>query len=291
MQTLKSIKKRIVAVKGTMKIVSAMKMTSASKLKRVQADLEDVRLYNKEIKKLALQITAKSGGVGHPAFVLRPKTEHALVIVIGPERGLCGALAENMFRQIDGFSTLMKERGTEVEYWGIGAKVIRTFKKHDVKIKSLDVSDDIQMDDHVVIKLCADLLNKFLEKKYDQIIIAYYGFVSALSNHVSLDMFLPIWVKDSERPGLDNGVDFLYEPGRSEVIEMVVGEALRAQFVHALVESRATEFASRMVAMDKASKNAEDMVGKMSREYNRVRQASITRELMDIVGGAEALKA
>lgn len=275
---------------GTTKITGAMKLIATSKLKRAQQRMLNARLYNDSLKELALQAAAKSGEITHPAFILRPKVRKATVLVITPERGFCGALSEEMFGQIRHFLDMMKDRGVGTSALVVGSKGAQHFGRHEIEFEEIDLGFEDPLINIKVENLCNHLLDIFLSGEADQILLAYSRFVSAVSHQVALEIFLPVWVKKGERPVMENEVDFIYEPDKSRVLELVLKKALRTKLYQALFEAGASELAARMVAMDKALKNARDMVERLTRRYHRVRQSTITRELLDIIGGAEALK-
>lgn len=290
MQTLKSIRKRISSIKGTMKITGAMKLISASKMKRMQKSVSDIQLYSDGLKELMLQVVAKGGEITHPAFVLRHKPKKAIVVVITTDRGLCGGLNDQMAKQIESFLDLMSEKEIETTTWVIGNKGAQYFSKQHVKYKNLEIGIADRPDEEKVRALSRLLLRSYLNGECDQVIVAYNKFSSISSHRVALDLFLPVWVKDDERPQLRDEVDFIYEPEKGAIIEKVLVETLEAELLRTLIEGRASEHAARMVAMDTALRNADEMLETLTRKYNRERQGAITRELLDIIGGAEALR-
>lgn len=290
MKTLRSIKKRSNAVQNTLKVVSAMKIISAMKLKKMQKRLAGENYYDKEMKNLALQISVKSGDITHPAFRLRRNPKKIIILAVAQQRGFCGALSEKMFQEVAGFIDLMKDRKIEVETWVIGRRGARTFRKNGLEIREVDLKTENKVDDGKIKSLCQKLLKIFLNFECDQIVLAYNSFISILSHKVVLDLFLPVWVKMEERPETDNYIDFLYEPKKSEVLDWILNQTIMSGLKKALREAEASELAARMVSMDKAYNNARDMLKTLVREFNSLRQTTITKELMDIVGGAEVLR-
>ncbi len=273
-----------------MKITGAMRMISISKLRAAQGNAERSRLYCDGLRDIALRIAAKSNGEGHPALLLKSNPKKATLVVIASQKGFCGNLNENLFNQINHFVQMMEDRGTHMTTFVAGAKGFRHFSKGQIECERLDVGIEDLL---VKIKLegiCRHLLQLYLSGETDQIFLAYQGFESITRQRVELEMFLPIWVRESERPKTGSTVDYLYEPSKDDVVDMLIQKTLRSTFFQALLESWASELAARMVTMDQALRNARDVVGQLTKQYHHVRQTVITRDLLDIVGGAEALR-
>lgn len=290
MPILKDIRKRINSISNTMKIMDAMKMIAISKLRGVQEGALKSRKYNDGLKELALQIAGKGGEGLSPVFTMRPKTKNVTIIVMTPERGFCGNLSEEVFNQVKSVLDFMRDRQIKTKTFVAGSKGAHHFKKHGLEFEKIDIGVEDLLAKIKVEGLCRHLLDQYLSGETDQILLAYNKFVSISSHQVALDIFLPIWVKGAEKPKIRNEIDFLYEPEKSKVIETIVMKTLKTQLYQTLLEGRASELASRMIAMNKAVKNAEDKVKSLTGWYHKTRQAAITRELLDIIGGAEALK-
>lgn len=312
MHGLREIKKRLKAVEGTKKIIGVMKLIAASKLKGAQEDAVGARLYNEKLKSLAMELSSKCGDSVHPAFESVKEIKKILLIVFSTDKGFCGALNDHMVMQVVHFIQMMEDRGIGVTTWIIGSKGRTYFKKYGFDVTELDKSSFKDAEPAVVYDggtkllsgisiqnrdssagihfLSQYLLGVFLSGGADQVLIAYNRFRSVTSQQVVMDMFLPIWVKKADMPEFRDKVDFLYEPCKSLVVEKIIEEVLDCTFLQALREARTSEIASRLVTMDRSFKNAGDMEKLITREHNRARQAAITREIMGIISGAEALE-
>lgn len=290
MQALKTLRRRISSVKSTMKITRALKLISSSKLRKEQLKTVAARNFSDELKRMALIVAAKDGRIEHPAFVLKKETKKSLMIILTTDGGFCGALNDQMAKQTEQFVALMKSRDTDVRILLAGKRGIKTFKKYNIPFEALDINIKDDPNTNFLDQFTSDLLSKFLKGEMDQILIAYNKFISIVTQQMLIDMFLPIWVKEKERPYLNNKIEFIYEPSKDIILNGLVERSLIGQFNQAIAEARTSEFAARMVAMDKAMNNARDVIDGLTRQYNRARQAAITKELLDIVGGAEALK-
>lgn len=291
MESLKNIKRRIASVKGTTKVTGTMKMVAASKLKKIQGRVVGARNYAQGLKNLALEAAHKGGELKDPTFLLRNKTEKVIVFAITAEKGFCGGLCERLIRQTKQFITLMKDRDIETSVWVAGEKGVKCFKKSGIDCEVVDLEICVDPDKTKISHICRELLGLFLSGQCDQVLLAYNTFRAAAERVVTIDLFLPIWVKDSNQPKMIDKVDFIYEPSKEEIFKILIKESLESLLWRAVFESHASELAARVMAMDEAQKNAKDMILNLSRKYNRLRQTSITHDLMDIIGGAEALNA
>lgn len=288
MATLRDIKKRISAVGSIKKVTGALKMVSASKLRRSQEKLMGSRSYANDIKNIALEMSMKDGIVENPVFIPRRKLKKAVLIVIATDKGLCGPLNARMAKEMRPFLDLMAERDTDVEVHIMGRRGVKYFTRQGVDFSVMPFSVDIDPPEQDLEKFCRLLLKRFLSEEIDQVMIAFNRFVSTISQQVSLDIFLPIWVKEPKK--VDDHVDFIYEPSKLEVMDAVVLESLKATFNESLFEARASELAARVFSMNQAFGNASDLEVSLTGVYNRARQSAITTELLDIIGGAEAIQ-
>jgi len=289
MQSLKEIKRRVSSIKGTMKITGALKLISVSKLKRAQKNIADIKRYDEELKKLALKVAVKNGDTSHPAFILREKIKKTVLIVITAEKGFCGSVVDNMVRQIKHFTQMLEDRKIEVTTFLSGNKGARKFKQNNIKFQSLDFWTRHKLQEDLINDFAEQLLDDYYRGEIDQVILAYNKYISNLSHRVVLDMYLPIWVRDEDRPKIANQVDYLYDPTKEGLVKEIIDRVIKTDLKRAMFEASASELASRMIAMDEALRNAKELVHDLGREYNRVRQTAITREIMDIVIGAEVL--
>lgn len=284
MASLKDIRRRINAVRGTQKVTRAMKLIAAARLKRAQQRALDARTYASELRASALNISRRLG-VNAPLFFQRPKEiNHIDLVVVTSDRGLCGGFNENLLRAIDDEILNAREHNITTTLFVIGRKGIRY-----TKLKGYDVHAVVLGND--TAKSAAELTGVLAERmragKSAGCNVAFNRMAGSSQHKIKFWNLLPLYQrgKSSER-----FLEYFYEPEREEVLENFCMESLKSSLSLAVLESNASELAARMTAMDSATKNAADMIMELTFEYNRRRQETITKELIDIVGGAEALK-
>lgn len=288
MPTLKSIRKRITSVKNTQKVTKVMKMISAARLRKAQAATLGARSYTEHLRKLALSIAAQRPD-GEAGLLAQPTELNAIeLLVISSDRGLCGGFNSNLLRKMREFWQEYASRGVKVRCTMIGRKG-RDF----AKVQSLNLDDYLADIYHnvslaTVAPVAEAAIDRFVNGETQQLVIVYNRFKSVLSPDARIEQMLPLTLpKDND---VVQTVDYLYEPSADAVFRQIMRRALIIQVYQALLESIAAEMAARMTAMDSASKNAKEMIDRLTMQYNRARQAFITKELMDIVNGSESLK-
>jgi len=288
MPSLKSIKKRIGSVKNTRQITKAMKMVSAAKLRRAQDAVVAARPYANKMMEVLSSLALREERDAHPLLMERGKGR-ALVVLLTADRGLCGGFNANVSKAAERFI-----RANEQEYEGYDLLVIgrkgRDYLKTRAGMNVVKVHENITGSvTYASAQLIGEeIVAEYLEEKYDAVFLIYNAFRSAISQVITIDQLLPI-VPRQVAEGTQV-VDYLYEPGRAEVLEQLLPKNVEVQIFRGLLESVASEHGARMSAMDSASKNASEMIGKLTLIYNRARQAAITKELMEIISGAEAIK-
>jgi F-type H+-transporting ATPase subunit gamma len=287
MPSLKAIRNRIQTVKNTQKITKAMKLVAAARLRRAQDALLAARPYAQSLEGVVAELAARTGDESHPLLTERP-LNRILLVPITSDRGLAGGFNAQVTRAVERFLRERKADGTPIEITIIGRKGRDYLKRRKLAFgmelpaptgpTALDQSRDLA---HAVVEA-------FLETKADAVFIVYNEFKSAISQTVRVEQLLPIKPKQLESDG--SLVDYAYEPSKKAVLDRILPLHAQIQVLRALLESVASEFGARMSAMDNATRNASDMISSLSLQYNRARQASITKELLEIIGGAEALK-
>ena len=284
MLSLRDIKKRIKSVESTHEITRAMEMVAAAKLKKAQSRVESFRPYASKMQQMLENLSLASGEVKHPLFEKREVKKIALVIVTS-DRGLCGSYNSNIIRA--GQEFLKKYNPQDVLIVNIGKKAYNFYKKREwaIKLNYLNLAGNLVLSD--VKNITRDLTNLFLSKEADEIHILYTKFLSAMSHRVNLDKFLNIESK-SEKNELE--VDYIFEPSPEEIFTELLPSYCMTAIRMALAEALASEQGSRMIAMGGATKNAEEMIEHLTLQRNKARQASITKELLEVVSGAEALR-
>ena len=290
MPSLKDIKKRIGTVRNTRQITAAMKMVSAAKLRRAQDAVTAARPYADKMQEVLANLALRDSSEEHPLLEDRGNGK-ALVVLITADRGLCGGFntnisktAEKVIRENpEGFESfdllLVGRKGNEYLRRRAGMKII---KVHEHLVGSTQVTYP------TAALLGQEIIDLYKNDDYDGVFLVYNAFVSVMSQDLTVKQLLP--VKPGEVAQDTHVVDYIYEPSAGEVLEQILPKNVEVQIFRALLESVAAEHGARMTAMDSASKNASEMIGKLTLQYNRARQAAITKELMEIISGAESIK-
>jgi len=290
MPSLKAIRKRIASVKNTRKITSAMKLVAAARLRRAQEAIFAARPYAQRLVEVIADIAARAGDEGHPLLAGRPQPKRIALLVLTSDRGLSGGFNSGLIRRTERFLIDNAEQYPDVHLFIVGRRGRDFYRRrpsaHIEREWSAPQTGNTALD---LAREAAPLLTKrFLDGDLDAVFLVYNEFKSAVTQRPVVEPLLPIApARLDEAHGLN---DFKYEPSREAVLEQVVPLHIEVQIYRALLESIASEFGARMSAMDSATKNASEMIASLTLEFNRARQAAITKELMEIIGGAEALK-
>lgn len=286
MANLKDIRSRIQSVKNTQQITKAMKMVSAAKLRRAQDNITNCRPYAYKILDLIRDI-AGTDQLSHPLLQKKENPKRILYVILTSDRGLCGGFNNNLARWAYKKSVQAKQQFEHVDLYFIGKKAAVFFKTKG--LSSIGVMENLAKDISYDLanSVSEDLLNKFTEGHYDEIHMVYNEFKSAISQEVTSEMLLPLIVEKKETNDL---TEFKFEPSAAEMVDTLLKKHFSVQVYRAMSESVAAEHAARMTAMENATKNAGEMIYKLTLTYNKVRQANITTELIEITSGAEALQ-
>lgn len=284
MANLKEIRSRIASVSSTMQITSAMKMVSAAKLKKAQDAITAMRPYADKLTELLQNLSANLDGDGGSRFAETREVKKVLVVSISSNRGLCGAFNSNIVKQSIALSQ-EKYAGKQVDFVTIGKKANDLLRKRFTIVSNHNgVFDDLTFE--AVAQIAEALMQRFAEGQYDRIDLVYNHFKNAATQKVLTEQFLPIQ-PPSERAAAT--ADYIYEPSEVEIVTQLIPKALKTQLYKAIRDSFASEHGARMTAMHKATDNASELRDQLKLTYNKARQASITNEILEIVGGAEAL--
>ena len=285
MANLKEIRNRIASVSSTMQITSAMKMVSAAKLKKAQDAITAMRPYANKLTELIQNLSGSLDGEGQNAFTAQRAEEKILIISITSNRGLCGAFNANIIKET---LRLSKEdyAGKTIEIMGIGKKGADILSKTlPIKSRHDAIYDNLSFGNVADVALLA--MDAFAEGHYDKVLFVYNQFKNAATQVVTTEQFLPIVAeKDITQSSTP---DYIYEPSQSAIINELLPKSLKMQFFKAVRDSFASEHGARMTAMHKATDNATELRDQLKLTYNKARQAAITNEILEIVGGAEAL--
>jgi F-type H+-transporting ATPase subunit gamma len=291
MASLRDIKKRIVSVKNTQKITRAMKLVSAAKLRRAAERVEAARPYAEKVQTTAQGLAARAARLGeapHPLLVRREKPRVCELLVMTSDRGLCGAFNSNTVRRALRFIIEEGDRYEEIRVSTIGRKGMEALKREKVTIRKnyQGLFDVTHYRD--VAAIAEELSEHYVNGEVDEVFLVYNEFKSAITQILTFKQLFPIEIEATDESA--ELVDYEYEPNRHDILDRLLPQHVAIQLFRAIFESVASEHGARMNAMENATNNAKDMVGKLSLQYNRARQAAITTELMEIIGGAEALK-
>lgn len=283
MANLKEIRSRISTVSSTMQITSAMKMVSAAKLKKAQDAITAMRPYADKLTELLQNLSATLDTDGGSIFAEQREVKKVLLVPISSNRGLCGAFNSNIQKQT---SSLIKETfaGKEVHILAIGKKANDYFEKSmSVVANESDVFNNLTFGN--IGRIAQMIMDKFAECEYDQVLLVYNQFKNAATQIVQTEQFLPI----TPVTGKSVNADYVFEPSKPEIVQQLIPKSLKTQLYKAVRDSFASEHGARMTAMHKATDNATELRDQLKLTYNKARQAAITAEILEIVGGAEAL--
>ncbi|NAS31667.1 ATP synthase F1 subunit gamma [Flavobacteriaceae bacterium R38] len=284
MANLKEIRNRIASVKSTMQITSAMKMVSAAKLKKAQDAITAMRPYADKLTELLQSLSATLDADSGSKFSDQREVNKVLVVAITSNRGLCGAFNSNIIKES---SSLANEKysGKQVDFVTIGKKGNDILGKSFTIIENNNgVFDDLTFDN--VAEIAQKLMDLFTDGSYDKIEIVYNKFKNAATQIIMTEQFLPIVPVEAEG---DTNLDYIFEPSKEKIVETLIPKSLKTQLYKAIRDSFASEHGARMTAMHKATDNAGELRDSLTLTYNKARQAAITNEILEIVGGAEAL--
>ena len=282
MANLKEIRARITSVGSTMQITSAMKMVSAAKLKRAQDAITQMRPYANKLRELLVNLSSTLESSDGGAYSDARPVKKQLVVAITSNRGLCGAFNNNVIKQ----AKVLAAECDNTAFLTIGKKASEHFTKNGFDVVSThdDLYTDLSFANTSAI--AQDLMDHFTEGRYDEVVVVYKQFKNAASQILMSEPFLPV-----ETPSDDSATigDYIFEPEKEEIVADLIPKSLKIQLFKAVLDSHASEHGARMTAMHKATDNAGELKRELTLTYNKARQAAITGEILEIVGGAEAL--
>jgi F-type H+-transporting ATPase subunit gamma len=287
MPSLLDLRRRIRAVKSTQQITKAMKMVAASKLRRAQERLFAARPYATDMLRVLNDIAARVDPSAHPLLENRPPGGKVLLVVITADRGLCGSFNSNIIKGAGGF--VEENAGRDVALGLVGRKGRDFFARRgfDVRFEHVNLFQRLNYADAQAIARAS--IEDFTERVVDQVFLVYNEFKTVMQQRIVVERLLPIPRFETEEDRATATVDFLYEPGPEQIFRELLPRHVEIQVWRALLESAAAEHAARMTAMDSATRNSTEMIDSLTLYMNKVRQAAITREIIEVVSGAEAL--
>jgi len=286
MANLKEIRNRITSVSSTMQITSAMKMVSAAKLKKAQDAITAMRPYAEKLTELLQNLSATLDGDAGGEFTTQREVKRVLVVAITSNRGLAGAFNSNVIKEAKNLAE-QEYAGKQVDFITIGKKGNDVIRKANTVISNNNaIFDNLTFDN--VAAIADELIELFVTNKFDKIVLVYNQFKNAATQIVQAEQFLPLAPIVSENA--NNAGDYIFEPSKEEIVLTLIPKMLKTQLYKAIRDSYASEHGARMTAMHKATDNATELRNQLKLTYNKARQAAITNEILEIVGGAEALK-
>lgn len=286
MANLKEIRSRITSVGSTMQITNAMKMVSAAKLKKAQDAIIQMRPYANKLRELMDNVSASMDEEVGGDFTEKREVRNVLIIAVTSNRGLAGAFNSNVIKEV---VRLAKEdyKGKNVSYLTIGKKANDIVKKeHTIYKNESHLWDDFNFKNSSDI--ADQVMEAFKNKEFDEVRLVYNHFKNAANQDVLNEAFLPISIDTNQE--VETSVDYIFEPNKVEILMELIPKTLKTQLYKALLDSNASEHGARMTAMHKATDNAAELEKALKLQYNKARQAAITNEILEIVGGADALE-
>ena len=285
MANLKEIRSRITSVSSTMQITSAMKMVSAAKLKRAQDAITQMRPYANKLSELLQNLSSNLDSSDSSVYSKQREVNNVLIVAITSNRGLCGGFNTNIIKK----TKLIIEESypkAKTSIISIGKKSSEHFKKNGYEV--ISTHDDLynEISFSAISKIAEDIMTVFVNGEYDRVYLVYNQFKNAATQNVMQESFLPV---QNENDKTTQKTDYIFEPSQTKIVNSLIPKSLKTQLFKAILDSHASEHGARMTAMHKATDNASELKKDLTLTYNKARQAAITGEILEIVGGAEAL--
>ncbi len=284
MASAKDIKKRIKGIKNIQQITKAMEMVAGAKLRRAQALAESAKTYAEKIQSLMQNLDSSITDFEHPLLLKREEKNVALILITS-DRGLCGAYNSNLFKKVQAYFEENKDK--KISLFCIGKKGNDFFKYRNYDIQYYSQSDNKTMTLDKVNELVGKLIEEYTISSFDKILIIFSKFVSVMNQLPTERPLLPVEKIEDKK---EQAVDYIFEPDPESLLEKLFPKYLENQVYNVIVESYASELAARLVSMKNATKSAGEMMDSLTLSYNKARQAGITKEILEIISGAEALR-
>ena len=286
MANLKEIRIRITSVGSTMQITSAMKMVSAAKLKRAQDAITQIRPYANKLTELLVNLSSTLDSSEGGSYSEKRDIKKVLLVTITSNRGLCGGFNANVIKKAK--SLIINEyKDAQTEILSIGKKSSEDFTKNSFNVLSThdNLYSDLTFDN--TSEIAQSIMNSFIDGQYDKVVLIYNQFKNAATQIIMNEPYLPVETPEESEVLIG---DYIFEPNQKDIVETLIPKSLKTQLFKAILDSYASEHGARMTAMHKATDNAGELKKELTLQYNKARQAAITGEILEIVGGAEALK-
>ncbi len=288
MASLKDVKNKIASVQKTKQITKAMNMVASAKLRKAEARIEKFRPYAEKFYELLGDLAAGADSSIHPLLESRTEVSNVGIVLITSERGLCGAFNTNLIQAGLRLADQKRQEGKDVHFYCVGKKGARTIQKREYSVMKSKTDCMDSLDFTIASEVGNELINAFVEHEIDEVYLVYGQFVSVARQETQTLQILPVSGQESYQE--ETSTQYMYEPSVEGLLSELLPRFIKVQVYRALLDTSASEHAARMTAMDNASNNCDDMISNLTLAYNKARQAAITTELLDIVGGAEALK-
>jgi len=291
MATLRDIKRRIVGVKNTQKITRVMKMIAAAKLRKARTNILNARPYTDKIASIVSKLPAEDDLSSNPFFAQRD-VKNVAIVVVTADRGLCGSFNQNIIKETERYiNKELKAEDINLQLFCAGKKGVDYFRKRDYEIIGADSGLFSSLEYNSALNIYNTIVPKFLDGAIDKVVLIYNSFVSIINQKLEIKQLLPITTESGSEEKHNDDINYIYEPNRGYIFKYIIPKHLKAQLWRTLLESNAAELSARMTAMDNATNNADELIKSLNLTYNKERQAAITREILEIVSGANALKA
>jgi len=287
MISLKALRRRIGSIKSTQQITRAMKMVAAARLRRAQERILEARPYADKMREVLQSLSLRTDPKTHPLLVRR-EMKHVELLAITTDRGLCGSFNQNVFRSVERFIEEHRTRYAEISLTMMGRKGLDYFRRRQVPITRDYVGQIREIDYQAAATMGKDVVEAYTAEAVDGVFLVYNEYRSPLIQRVVIKDLLPI--EPLEMASDYPAVEYIYEPSAEAILSELLPRYVEIQIYRALLESLAGEHGARMTAMGAATENAQDMIEKLTLVYNKARQSTITKEMLEIVGGAEALR-
>lgn len=292
MPNLKEVRTRIESVNSTKQITSAMKMVAASKLRKAQNAIITMRPYAAKLHDLMKNLSAETSVAEGSFSRTTTESEKVLVIPVTSNRGLCGAFNANVIRSAGKLISeqyQQQQSNGNLSLYCIGKKGEKFFRSRKFALvgSANHLFDNLSFQE--VVPVAESIMNDFVSGRYDKVVFIYNRFKNAGTQYLTVEQFLPVELPESDENKITSETDYIYEPGKQQILEELIPKTLKIQFYKVLLDSFASEHGARMVAMNKATDNASELLKELKLSYNKARQAAITKEILEIVGGANAL--
>jgi F-type H+-transporting ATPase subunit gamma len=294
MANLKEVRNRIASTQSTQQITKAMKMVSATKLRKAQNAIGQMRPYADKLNGILMNLSeAAKDEQALQGYFEHREVKSVLLIVNSSDRGLCGGFNSNITKEIKSLLA-GRYKNTNVELMFLGKKAYEYFKRSELTMNTTNMKAFLDLNSDEVFGIGEEVINSFLAGKYDEVRVLYNKFKNAATQIVTAEKLLPVELEAFETKGKEQSkylADFSFEPSKADLLFTIIPRAVKTQLYRTMLDSQASEHGSRMVAMDKATENAGELIFNLKLQYNQARQAAITTEILEIVGGAAALEA